>query len=49
MATEIIKKLKTQNRVLKVIIIFLSVLLLLISIHTGNIKKERIIENDEYG
>lgn len=49
MATEIINRLKMQNRILKIIIVFLCMLLLLLSIHTGNIKREYNAEGDEYG
>lgn len=49
MATEIINRLKMKNRILKIAIVFLCVLLLLLSIHTGKVKREYHAEDDEYG
>lgn len=49
MATEIIRRLKIKNRILKIAIVMLCILLILLSVHTGNIKREHRVEDDEYG
>lgn len=44
MATEIIKRLKMQNKILKIIIAILLAILFLFSIYAGNIKIEHLPE-----
>ena len=49
MATEIIRRLKLKNRILKIAIVMLCILLILLSVHTCNVKREYRAEDDEYG
>lgn len=49
MATEIIRRLKLKNRILKIAIVMLCILLILLSVHTVNVKREYCAEDDEYG